>query len=126
MSLFKILETPDRQQTQLAYKVKYFPQSQLTPGALDLICWKKSAYMHKHTILAACTDDLNFLTIKGRVYKIVWAYNCVPTEQEWNGKSDSFLIKVELRCSPAIPEYAVAILNFELPFRTPSIKTIAD
>lgn len=124
MSLFKILETPDRQQTQLAYKVKYFPQSQLTPGALDLICWKKSAYMHKHTILAACTDDLNFLTIKGRVYKIVWAYNCVPTEQEWNGKSDSFLIKVELRCSPAIPEYAVAILNFELPFRTPRIKEL--
>lgn len=124
MPLFKILETPDRQQTQLAYKVKYFPQSQLTPGALDLICWKKSAYMHKHTILAACTDDLNFLTIKGRVYKIVWAYNCVPTEQEWNGKSDSFLIKVELRCSPAIPEYAVAILNFELPFRTPRIKEL--
>ena len=124
MSLFKILETPDRQQTQLAYKVKYFPQSQLTPGALDLICWKKSAYMHKHTILAACTDDLNFLTITGRVYTIVWAYNCVPTEQEWNGKSDSFLIKVELRCSPAIPEYAVAILNFELPFRTPRIKEL--
>lgn len=126
MSLFRTLPTPDRQQTQLAYKVKYFPQSQLTPGALDLICWKKTIYLPKHAIIAACTDDLNFLTIKGRVYKIVWAYNCIPTEQEWNGKTDKFLIRIELRCSPAIAEYAVAILNFELPLRKPGIKTIAD
>lgn len=126
MSLFRTLPAPDRQQTQLAYKVKYFPQSQLTPGALDLICWKKTTYLPKHAIIAACTDDLNFLTIKGRVYKIVWAYNCIPTEQEWNGKTDKFLIRIELRCSPAIAEYAVAILNFELPLRKPGIKTIAD
>jgi len=114
MALFKFLATPDRQQTQLAYRVKFWPKSELTEGAKQLICWSKTVYLRKRQILAACMPDFETLVYKDRSYKIVWAYNNIPTEQEWDGKTDEFLIRVELRCSPAIDDFAVAILNFEL------------
>lgn len=114
MALFKLLALPDRKQTQLAYRVKFWPLAELNEVAKELICWKKMIYMRKREILAACSPSLETITIKERPYKIVWAYNNIPTEQEWNGKTDEFLIRVELRCSPAIEEFAVAILNFEL------------
>lgn len=114
MALFKLLALPDRKQTQLAYRIKYWPISELNEGTKEFICWRKTVYLRKRQILAACMPDFETLVYKERSYKIVWAYNNIPTEQEWNGKTDEFLIRVELRCSPAIEEFAVAILNFEL------------
>ena len=114
MALFKFLSIPDRKQTQLAYRIKYWPKAELSDNAKELVCWSKTVYMRKRQILAACSCELEMLEYKGRNFKIVWAYNNIPTELEWNGKTDEFLIRVELRCSPAIDDFAVAILNFEL------------
>jgi hypothetical protein len=109
----------DRQATQLAYKIKFFPWNELTDGAKELICWHKNIYKRKSDILAACNESLTELTRGDRSYKIVWAYNNMPTQQEWERKTDSFLIRTEFRCSPAIPEYAVVILSFELATSKP-------
>ena len=114
MALFKFLSIPDRKQTHLAYRIKYWPKAELSDNAKELICWHKMVYMRKREILAACMPGFEVLTYKNKDFKIVWAYNNIPTELEWNGKTDEFLIRVELRCSPAIDDFAVAILNFEL------------
>lgn len=114
MNLFKILSKPDRQQTQLAYRVKYFPFSTLSSAAKELIVWGKTIYMRKADILDRLDENKITLTYNCKSYVIVWAYNNIPTQIEWEGKSDKFLIRVELRASPAIPEFAIAILNFEL------------
>lgn len=112
--LFKKLPRPDRQQTQLAYRVKFFPFHNLTEAAKDLIVWHKNVYLRKHQIDDAMNEDKTKITFKGKEYVILWAYNNIPTQMEWEGKSHSFNIRCEFRASPAIPEYAVAILNFEL------------
>lgn len=114
MALFKFLAAPDRKQTQLAYRVKFWPFVELNAAEKELICWSKTVYLRKRQILAACMPGFEVLTYKERNYKIIWAYNNIPTEQEWERKTDEFLIRVELRCSPAIDDFAVAILNFEL------------
>lgn len=115
--LFKNLLKPDRRQTQLAYRVKYWPYSELSDAARKLIVYKNTCFLHKAMIESACDDTKTSLYWKGKSYQIVWAFNNPPTEQEWKGKSDRFHIKAEFRCSPAIDEFAVVILNFCLPSR---------
>ena len=113
----------NRQSTQLAYKIKFFPWQELTGGAKKLVCWHKNICMRKSDILAACDESLNTMTRGTRDYKIVWAYNNMPTQQEWERKSAGFILRAEFRSSPAIPDFAVVILNFELATSKPlSIK----
>lgn len=113
--LFKRLTQPDRQQTQFAYRVKYWPYRELTYAQRDVISRQHRRQAMKHEIEVLLNDDLNELTWHGVTYHVVWAYNNQPTEQEWNGKSSSFVLSVEFRHSPAIDCYAVAILSFDLP-----------
>ena len=112
--LFKTLFKPDRQQTQLAYRVKYWPYHELSDAARKLISYKKTCYLSKDMIESNCDEAKTTLFWKERSYKIVWAFNNPPTEQEWRNKTDRFHIRAEFRSSPAIPEFAVVILNFEL------------
>lgn len=105
----------NRQHSQLAYKVRCFPYVTLTDAGKRLIVWKRRFKMHKARILEACNEDKTKIWITGKEYHIVWAYNNVPTEVEWDKKSPEFIIDVEIRVSPAIPEGAVAILDFQLP-----------
>lgn len=113
--LFKTLSKPDRQQTQLAYRIKYWPYDRLSDAAKELISYKRHIYMRKDDIEHCLTDGMQKMLVNHREYTIVWAYNNIPTEQEWQAKSDGYLVKTEIRFSPAIPELAVIILNFELP-----------
>jgi hypothetical protein len=112
MSLFT--KVHDRQRTQLAYKVNYYPWQVLPAAAKELIVWRRGLILTKSMIVAGLSDDLTTFTFKQRPYKVVWAYNNTPTEDEWNKKSDNFHMHVDLRCSPAIPEFAVAVLDFQL------------
>lgn len=112
--LFKKLLRPDRQQTQLAYRVKFFPFNTLSESAKDLIVWSKLVYMRKKDIEDNLNEDKTKIIYRSKEYVILWAYNNIPTQKEWEGKSESFNIRCEFRASPAIPEYAVCILNFEL------------
>lgn len=115
--LFKTLFKPDRQQTQLAYRVKYWPHHELSDAARKLISYKKTCFLHKAMIESWCDETMTSITYHGRNWKIVWAFNNPPTEEEWRNKTDRFHIRAEFRCSPAIPEFAVVVLNFCLPSR---------
>lgn len=115
ITLFKALPAPDRHQTQLAHRVKYWPMNELSPAAKELIKYQKKIYLRKSALLDACNDELNILTYGLRKWHIVWAYNNMPTQQEWDRAGDNRLISIEFRASPAIADYAVAILSWELP-----------
>lgn len=114
-TLFKAGVTADRTQTQLAYRIKYWPWNQLSGAAKQLIRHTSQFYLRKSDILAGCNEERNMLNIRGVNYHIVWEYNNMPTEREWDGKPANYLIHVELRHSPATPEYYVALLSFKLP-----------
>lgn len=115
MALFKLLSAPDRQQTQLAYRVKYWPYKELSAAARELIAYRKFSVMTKQMILDRCSEDLTDLSYNSRPYKIIWAYNNQPTQKEWEASAATRQVNVELRCSAAIDSFAVAILSFGLP-----------
>jgi len=50
----------------------------------------------------------------GQEYEIVWSYNNIPTEIEWNGKTPRYLVRTEFRHSTVLPK-PVVILSFNLP-----------
>ena len=104
--------TGERTDTQLAYKVRCFPWFDLPDAAKQLVSWRRYNAMYKSTFLERVNEDMTHYTFKGRNYQIVWAYNNVPTELEWERKSPMYLLSVDLRFSPAIKEMAVAILSF--------------
>jgi len=96
----------DRKKTQLAYEAMYAPWSDVTNK--DLVAWRKMFYLPKAVFLSYTNEertafDLGFYLDKTeQLFPIVWANNNIPTEQEWNRKSDRFLLKLDLRISPAI------------------------
>lgn len=115
MSLFKLLSKPDRQQTQLAYMLRYWPYAELPRAGRELLRKQVKRYLHKQTVLAGVSPDGLSLSWHGRDYRIVWAYNNVPTETEWNNRDALSFIACEFRTSPAIEGFAVVILSFDLP-----------
>lgn len=115
MSLFQLLTRPDSSKTQLAYKVKYWPIGQLGFAAKELIVLNKLVYLRKRTILANLDETKEHLFYNDQKFKIVWGYNNVPTEQEWNGKTDDWLIRCEFRWSGLFPDGPIVILSFSLP-----------
>lgn len=115
ITLFKENIFTDATQTQLAYRAKYWPHNKMSPATKDLIRYNKFIYLKRSQIEALCNEDMNQLYYNGQWWHICWAYNNMPTEKEWNSRTDASLIRIELRKSPAIPERAVALLSFELP-----------
>jgi hypothetical protein len=115
MGLFKQLPKADRQATQLAYRVRFWPYQELSSAGRDLLVMQRKLYLRKSDILEGTSDDKVTFHYYDRQYQIVWAYNNMPTEEEWNKRSDDTLIACEFRSSPAIKEWAVVILSFELP-----------
>lgn len=98
----------------LAYRVNYWPWQELSPAARDLIRFNTPRYIPKKDVLDMCNEEMTKLRVHNRWYPIKWAWNNIPTEFEWNKKSDSYLIRVELRASPMIDGYFQALLSFEL------------
>lgn len=111
--------TLDRQATQLAYMVKFYPWVEVPAAGKALVAWRRRQFMTKAQIELGLDEDKLLLTFRGRTYTIVWAYNNIPTEQEWIRKSAGFLIHTDFRVSPAIKEGAVVVLDFGLTVRTP-------
>ena len=113
--LYNNLATPDRSKTQLAQRIACFPWNTLSESARALI--------HSHHIKTFTAGEVELLIIgpedetlrHGKhEYLVRWAYNCVPTRQEWeNHKGRGGLVTVEFRASPAIEGYRVAILRFK-------------
>ncbi len=115
MNLFQSLSGPDRKKTMLAYRVKYWPNSELSQVAKTYIVHNKAIYLPKAPIIDLCNKDRTHLSFGNVSYLIAWAWNNIPTELEWDKKSDSYLIRVERRISPLIEGGCLALLSFELP-----------
>ena len=113
--LYNNLPTPDRSKTQLAQRIACFPWNSLSESARALI--------HSHHIKTFTAGEVELLIIgpedetmrHGKhEYLVRWAYNCVPTRQEWEThKEKGGLVTVEFRARPAISGYRVAILRFK-------------
>lgn len=111
--LYNNLASPDRSKTQLAQRIACFPWNSLSESARALI--------HSHHIKTYTAGELELLeTDEGAIrhgkheYEVRWAYNCVPTRQEWETHKDKGgLVTVEFRASPVITGYRVAILRFK-------------
>jgi hypothetical protein len=115
MSLFQSLNKPDHQRTMLAYRVRLWPYSELSQVAKSKLVSAKLVYLPKHMILDACNEERTHMFFRDRRYALAWAWNNIPTQLEWDKKSDNYLIRVELRVSPLIKEGYLALLSFELP-----------
>ena len=107
--LFK--EVHNRQETQLAYKVKFYPYDELSDKAKELIILRKQSYFRKSRILEFIDESLEYFNYRSTDYQIVWQYNNIPTQEEWEKKSDNYLIHVDFRFSPALAK-PVAIFSF--------------
>jgi len=110
--LYHALPSPDRSQTQLAYKLKYYPKISLSPAARKFIWHTIHIVYTKALLLEHVNADRSQLFFRGTYIPIVWEFNNIPTEEEWNKYKDTDYIAVEYRKSALIPGKYVAILSF--------------
>ena len=111
--LFTTVEDPA--QTQLAYKLKFYPKQKLNEYESQLIRSNFWTKMTKAELLAACNEDLTHIVgssgiVKGGQFQINWAYGNIPTQLEWDRKSDDTVIWIEFRVS-AFGIHAIISLN---------------
>lgn len=106
--------TPDRSQTQFAYRLKYWPYRELSAHERSQLKQSKRCLVDKATLEDRVNHNKTTVFWGDRTYVIVWEHNNTPTETEWLAKAGRGLI-MELRSSPVIPEYSVAILSFHRP-----------
>lgn len=113
--LYKNLLFPDRHQTQLAYRIKFWPWTELSESGRKLVYSNKTQVVNcqwlEDNISAGDWGD-SFLLRGTQYYEVVWAFNCVPTKLEWEAAKPDGKITVEYRRSPAIKDKRVAILRF--------------
>ena len=102
----------DRKQTQLAYRVKFFPWQVLTEAAKELVTRRAHTYMRKAKFLSNCNEELTTFYYDNIHYTIVWEYNNIPTRAEWERRTDGYLVHLDMRISPAVDCHAVAIISF--------------
>lgn len=101
-ALFQPLSTPDRSKTQLAYKANYFPRKQLDDEAGRLICWHSRKMLYKAQILVGLNEDMTMLNYAPhnkllQTWAIHWEFNNIPTQLEWERKSDTYIIECDFR-----------------------------
>lgn len=104
--LFKSVK--NRNETQLAYHSAYTAWNELTDGAKQLIVWRKKKVIHKQSIERFLNEDKTKLLVLNKSqnssaygtmqeFQITWLNNNIPTEEEWNKKSEGYHITVDLR-----------------------------
>ena len=100
-TLYQLLDTPDRSKTQLMYAANYFPHKELD-GAERLVCWHHHKMLYKAQIVRALNEDMTLITYAphnkaAQQWEINWKYNAIPTQLEWERKTDSYIISCEFR-----------------------------
>jgi hypothetical protein len=114
-------QTNDRTATMLAWHVAHTPWPELTKGAKDLIVWRKKAVYPKARILNFLNEEQTHLLVLNKSqlsssfgtlqeFRIVWKHDNVPTEIEWERKSEGYLIDVDLRITK--PHGRIALFSF--------------
>lgn len=104
----------NRQETQLAYRIKYWPGKDLSPSALRLIRKTTKEILTKEELLDCMmeVDGKDCLILNDTSYEIVWAFNNMPTRNEFETMIGDRRLMIEYRVSPVIAGSAVAIINW--------------
>lgn len=101
--LYKPMALSNSRETQLSYKLTYFPYRSLSAAARRYISHRKSMAFSKQEILEKMDETLSYLLHEGKQYKIGWGFNNIPTKREWDKLADSHEIYIELRiCNPTL------------------------
>lgn len=91
--------TNDRQFTQLAYEVGFYPYSRIREAGKKLIAYSRTARMEKWELLQKLNEQQ---TLVDDDFLVRWSYNNIPTKTEWDKLSEYDLLIVQYRISPAI------------------------
>lgn len=114
-SFFK--PTNNAANTMLMHRLKYWPEAELSAHAKSLIRTKYTALISKASFLQMWDQESNTVAMP-IPYKVVWAYNNQPTEQEWMKIDLMHKLGIELRCVPALANYrkessTICILSYK-------------
>jgi len=105
----------DRTKTQLSYAAQFLIHG-LPEAARQLIVWRRKIMLRKGQLMQLLTEGKESLryqlkpNVMPNVYKINWEYNAIPTEQEWERKSNGYIITVDLRVVKDVGP--IAVLSF--------------
>lgn len=101
--LYKPMALSNSRETQLSYKLTYFPFRSLSTAARRYISHRKSMAFTKQELLGMMDEQLTHMLYEGKQYKIGWGFNNIPTKREWDKLKDTDELYVELRiCSPTL------------------------
>lgn len=112
MNLFTRNNTNTR--AQLNYRVNFWPIGQLGFGAKELIVHNFITHLRKSTICDCLSGDMNTMFYNQQEYEVCWAYNNIPSQAEWEGKSGKYLVRCEFRVSTVLRR-PIVVLSFSLP-----------
>jgi len=97
-------------------RLLHVPDSRLlAPSASGRITSERIIRLPKHTILENLDETHQFFFWEDLQYRVHWAYNAIPTQVEWDKKTDDFLIAITLRCFLLEQQFFTAIFDFDLP-----------
>ncbi len=103
--------------SQLEYKLTYWPRHMLGPSARRAIFEETGPRaLRKENFLAGCNEELTHFTNLDDKFKIVWLFNNIPSRDEWERKSGSYLLTVSTRKFRNANMEDVIILSFCSPF----------
>ena len=103
-------------QSQLDYKLTYWPRHMLGSVARSLIFEETGPrVLRKENFLAGCNETMTHFTNLDDEFKIVWLFNNVPSKDEWERKSPTYLLTVSTRKFRHADRKDVIILSFCSP-----------
>ena len=109
IGLFKPKSLDQLQESTLSYEATFFPFHYLKDR--HKLAWVKTVKITKAKLLAACSEDLTRVLIPAKLstggakeWPLCWAFNCQPTETEWNRITPESTFLLELRVSGLIPD----------------------
>ena len=136
--LFQKLSTPDRSKTQLWYAANYFPWatgSNLGNGAERLVCWRRLVMMYKFQVVNILNEEATHLLYSPKPegqdvqsWQIKWQYNAIPTEIEWEKKSQRYIISCDFRVLADGTKIVLLAfwLEFKMSLLTNSLRASAE
>ncbi len=98
-------ESDDLRNTTLSYEATFFPLSSLD-NLKHKLAWRWSREVSKAQLLQLLSEDHTHLVlpVKGlQVFPIKWAYNSIPSEEEWNRLLPQSRFLIDARISGLIP-----------------------
>ena len=85
---------------QLYYRLQFYPSHMIGDFAKDLLDFEtRITYRTKKQLLEGMNDDLTHwqANMRSKSRRVVWLLNNIPSEQDWDRKSDSFILSTVCR-----------------------------